>query len=366
MDANGTRKGFSMTATRRQIIAGMASMVAASHLIAPPAFAKSPLRKPSRLRKGDAVGLIAPATPSSGTAEIERAETAIRNLGLIPKRGKHLEDQFGYLAGSDRSRAADVTAMFADKQVKAIFALRGGWGCARMLPYIDWNIVRANPKLLIGYSDITALHMAIAAKAGFATIHGPNATSSWWENSEGSFQALAFDGERPTFGEPPKPASDNSASDSPDDTTIIPPWPNLTIGVGKARGRLLGGNLTVLNALVGTQWLPDFEGAILFLEDVDEAEYRIDRMLTQMGQAGLLKKLSGFVFGQCTSCKARGSESGFKLSTILQQHIAPLGIPAFSGANFGHIRNQYCIPVGVQAEIDADAGTLRMLETVVV
>jgi muramoyltetrapeptide carboxypeptidase len=235
------------------------------------------------------------------------------------------------------------------------------------LPYIDWDIVRANPKLLIGYSDITALHMAIAAKAGFATLHGPNATSSWWENSEGSFKSLVFDGGKPEFGQPPtKAVLDTAANGEPSTEQPLASWPALTIGVGKARGKLLGGNLTVLNALVGTQYLPSFDGAILFIEDVDEAEYRIDRMLTQMGQAGILGKLSGFVFGQCTDCKAKDEVSGFPLAAILQQHIAPLGIPAFMGANFGHIRNQYCMPVGIEAEIDANLGTIRMLEPVVI
>ena len=350
-----------MSPTRRQMMAAMASAIAVSHLLFSPAQAKARAKKPSRLRQGDIVGLIAPATNASGLVEIERAEATLRALGFVPKRGKHVADQFGYLAGKDRDRAADVTDMFADKEVKAIFVLCGGWGCARILPFIDWAIVRANPKLLIGYSDTTALHMAIAAKAGFATIHGPNAAGGWWENSENSFKALAFNGGMPEIGQPPAAAAADDANvDQPSAS-----WPALTIGVGKARGKLLGGNLTVLNALVGTQYLPSFDGAILFIEDVDEAEYRIDRMLTQMGQAGILKKLSGFVFGQCTDCKARDGESGFPLSSILQQHIAPLGIPAFMGANFGHIRNQFCIPVGIEAEIDANLGTIRMLESAV-
>ncbi len=337
---------------------GMAGAIAAAQLVIPPAFGKIAIRKPSRLRAGDIVGLIAPASPVSSIAEIERAEAVIRALGLVPKRGQHIADQFGYLAGSDRNRAADVNAMFADGSVKAIFALRGGWGCARILPYLDWPVIRANPKLLTGYSDITALHMAIIAKAGFATIHGPNATSSWWNNSVGSFRALAFDAVLPEFGKL-APGTDLLGARKPAIQTI---------SVGKARGRLLGGNLTVLNALTGTQWLPDFEGAILFLEDVDEAEYRIDRMLTQLGQAGILGKLSGFVFGQCTDCRSPDPDarSGFSIATILQQHIAPLGIAAFAGANFGHIRNQYCIPVGTRAEIDADAGTIRLLEAAVI
>ncbi len=357
--------------TRRQIMAAMAGGILASQMAAFETAAQPRIRKPARLQAGDRVGIVAPASPVDGESDIARAEEAIRALGLDPIRGANVNRQFGYLAGGDHARAADINAMFADNNIKALFALRGGWGAARILPYLDWDAIRANPKLLVGYSDITALHMAIQTKCGFATIHGPNATSSWWENSENSFRSLAFDAGTPALGRPPLPPGSLPDLQPPDGEPEIekaePAWPKLTIGVGKARGTLLGGNLTVLNALVGTGWLPDFKGAILFLEDIDEAEYRIDRMLTQLGQAGILRQLSGFVFGQCTRCSNRDPDvpGSFSLEAVLQQKIAPLGIPAFTGANFGHVRNQYCIPVGVAAEIDADAGTITMLEPVV-
>jgi muramoyltetrapeptide carboxypeptidase len=139
-----------------------------------------------------------------------------------------------------------------------------------------------------------------------------------------------------------------------------------TFRPGKATGRLLGGNLTVLTALMGTPFVPDFDGAILFIEDTDEAEYRIDRMLTQLGLAGILRKVAGVVFGQCTDCRARGpSYGGFTVSQVLKQHLEPLGVPAFQGALIGHVANQFSIPVGVRAEIDAAAGTIRLLEPAV-
>jgi LD-carboxypeptidase N-terminal domain len=151
-------------------------------LLSAPAFATqsaTPVgkasRKPPRLRVGDTVGLIEPATASDEPFQIQLVEEAIVAMGLKPKRAPHILDRYGYLAGRDKDRAADVNAMFADKDVKAIFAVRGGWGSARLLPYLDWDIIRANPKLLTGFSDITALHMAIAAKGGFVTLHGPNA-----------------------------------------------------------------------------------------------------------------------------------------------------------------------------------------------
>ena len=280
----------------------------------------------------------------------------IRAMGLNPKPAPHLMARYGYLAGKDEARAADVNAMFADRDVRAIFAVRGGWGCARILPHLDWDVIRANPKLLTGFSDITALHMAIAARAGFTTIHGPNAASAWGKLSLDSFRAVAFEGGTPTYQTP----------EGTEDRIVQRNGRIRTLRAGKANGRLLGGNLTVLTALMGTPYLPRFDGAILFLEDVDEAEYRIDRMLTQLALGGVLGRVAGVVFGFCSDCRARGpSYGGFTLSEVLKQHLEPLGVPAFQGALIGHIPNQFSIPLGVRAEIDAAAGTIRLLEPAV-
>lgn len=347
-----------MELTRRAIMASlgaaMALPMAAGAATAPatPAF-----RKPPRLRAGDTVGLIEPASASDEAFQITLVEEAIAAMGLKSKRGASVLGRHGYLANTDEKRAADINAMFADREVRAIFAVRGGWGSARLLPYLDWDIIRANPKLLIGFSDITALHMAIAAHGGFTTIHGPNAGSAWGKASVEHFRAIAFDGATPTLTNP----------EGGEDRLVQRRWRTQPLTGGKARGRLLGGNLTVLTALAGTRWLPDFKGAILFLEDVEEAEYRIDRMLTQLGQAGVLGGLAGAVFGQCTSCtgSSSGAYGGFTVSDVLRHHLGRLGVPAYQGAWFGHITDQFSLPVGAMAEIDADAGTIRMLEAAV-
>jgi muramoyltetrapeptide carboxypeptidase len=277
-------------------------------------------------------------------------------MGLVPKAAPHLRTRFGYLAGRDADRAADLNAMYADDTVRAVLAVRGGWGSARILPHLDFDLIRAHPKLLVGFSDITALHMAFAARAGFATIHGPNAGSAWGKLSWDSFRAVAFAGATPTFVNPT----------ATEDRLVQRDWRTQVIRPGKAAGRLLGGNLTVLTALLGTTYLPSFDGAILFLEDVDEAEYRIDRMLTQLKLAGILGGVAGIVFGQCTNCRATGpAVGGFTLSEVLRQHFLPLGVPVYQGALFGHVDNQFSLPVGVRAEIDAAAGTLRLLEPAV-
>ena len=277
-------------------------------------------------------------------------------MGLVPKPAANLLSRHGYLAGTDTARAAALQAMFADDDVRAIFAVRGGWGCQRLLPHLDFKTIRANPKLLVGSSDITALHLAIAAKANYPSIHGPNLAHSWPRSAWQDFRALAFDSAKPVY-EPAPESRGRLAQRTGRIRTFRP---------GIARGRLLGGNLSVLSAMVGTPYLPDFTGAILFLEDTNEAEYRIDRMLAQLAQSGLLGKVSGVVFGQCTNCRNPGSPYGnFTIYEVLEHHLAPLGVPAFQGAQIGHVSNQQSIPVGVKAEIDAAAGTIRMLETAV-
>jgi muramoyltetrapeptide carboxypeptidase len=342
-----------MAMDRRALMGGMGAMLVAAKS---PPVASPTLVKPPRLRPGDTVGLIEPAGFTDDGFDLDLVRETIVAMELKPKDAPHLAQRHGYLAGKDADRAADINAMYADPAVKAVFAVRGGWGCARLLPYLNFATIRANPKLLVGFSDITALHLAFAAKAGFTTIHGPNAASSWGKLSWDAFRAVAFDGATPTFANPV----------GMEDRLVQRSGRIRTFRPGVARGRLLGGNLTVLAALMGTGWLPDFTGAILFIEDIDEAPYRIDRMLTQLALGGVLGKLAGVVFGQCSGCTAAGpSYGGFTLSEVLQQHLESLGIPAFQGALFGHVANQFSLPVGVRAEIDAGAGTIRLLETAV-
>lgn len=314
-------------------------------------------RRPRRLRRGDVVGLVEPAYFTPDAFDLEAILATIRAMGLVPRPASNVMSRYGYLAGRDEDRAAHLNAMFADPEVRAIFAVRGGWGSARILPHLDWDVIRANPKLLIGFSDITALHLALAARTDCPSIHGPNASSAWGRVSWDSFRRLAFEAETPTWSIPA--GTEDRLAQRTERVRIFRP--------GRASGPLIGGNLTVLTALVGTPWLPSFDGAILFLEETEEAQYRIDRMMTQLALAGILGRVAGVVFGQCTDCVARNSSSigGFTVSEVLAQHLAPLGVPAFQGAMFGHVADQFSIPVGIRAEIDATAGTIRMLEPVV-
>lgn len=304
------------------------------------------IRKPPRLQAGDTVGLIAPAGIVD-TKDIEVAQKSISQLGLKVKLGKHILDRYGYLAGKDADRAQDVNLMFSDRTIKAIIAMRGGWGCNRILALLNYSLIGSHPKIIIGYSDITTLLLAINARSQMITFHGPVATSTWNQFTVDYFKRILFNSEAVTM---------QNLNPSEVRLEIITP--------GKARGKLVGGNLSVLSAMVGSPYLPSWNKSILFVEEVGEDVYRIDRMLTQLKTAGILNKIAGFIFGQCTNCKL-GDEPSFTLMQVLQQHILPLSIPAWYGSMIGHIKDKFTLPIGVEVEIDAELGTIRMLEAAV-
>lgn len=311
--------------------------------------------RPPRLRNGDVLGLVAPAGFIADRFGLDEIAATVRAMGLEPRFAPHLTAREGYLAGSDEARAGDLMAMFADDTVRGLMAVRGGWGSARLLPHLDFASIARKPKLFAGFSDNTALCLALA-RAGVVSIHGPNAAASWPPSAWNSFREVAFEGAMPTYSV--------AAYAGPNLGGRVSPIK--TFHGGKARGRLLGGNLAVFTALVGTPWLPDFDGAILFLEETNESEYRVDRMLTQLALAGILDKVAGVVFGQCTHCEnPDGGFSNFTVYEVLDRRFAALGVPAFQGAMIGHVAGQISIPVGAMAEIDADAGTIRLLEPAV-
>lgn len=342
---------------RRQVISAASAMLAlgAPLMRASAQTSGSPVLLPPRLKKGDTVGLIEPASATWEPFSIALIEEAIATLGLKTKRAPNILDRDGYFAGDDKARADGVNAMFGDSSVNAIMSVRGGWGSARTLPYLDFDLIRQNPKALIGYSDITALHLAIHARTGLVTFHGPVGISAWGKRSLETFTPLLFDAATPDYINPV----------AEEDRLVQRKWRTQTITPGTARGRLLGGNLTVMTALVGTPYLPSFDGAILFFEDVDEAVYRIDRMLTQLGQAGVLKNLAGVIVGNCTDCDPGSVYGGFTLTEVLMHHLQPLGVPAYTGALIGHLSDQFTVPEGGLIEMDAEAGTFRLLEPAV-
>lgn len=314
------------------------------------------LLRPRRLSPGQTVGVIAPSSPANEPDRLRFAIDIVESLGYRAKPGAHLFDRDGYLAGTDAARAADVNAMFADDGVDAIWCARGGYGASRLLPSLDFACMRANPKPLIGYSDITALHMALHTQAGLVSFHGPVAWKALTAYTLGELERVLCKPETPIrLGAPP------SFEARPGQVE----WENRvsTLHGGRARGPLLGGNLCLMAHLVGTPYFPDLRGAILFLEDVGEAFYRVDRMLTQLWLSGALAGVAGIAFGKFTE---GGPSNGFVqnrvLEDILGERPRALGIPAVVGLMIGHVDNNTTVPVGCAAELDADAGTLTLLE----
>jgi len=308
---------------------------------------------PRRLARGDMVGIVAPASATFQSVDVAIAKESLQALGLEVRVGSHVLARHGYLAGGDKERAADINQFFGDSSVKAVLPIRGGWGSSRVLPYLDYDLIRRNPKVVVGYSDITALHLAIHAKTGLVTFHGPNGLGRWDGWSLDYFKRVLFGGEAVTMQNPTALSERNALAQTEHRVQTITP--------GAARGRLLGGNLTVLTAIVGSPYLPSFEGAILFLEDVGEDLYRVDRMFTQLKLAGVLQKIRGFVFGTCAECEPGEGFASLALEEILADHVKPLGIPAWFGAMIGHQMPQWTVPVGAEAQIDAAKGTIRLI-----
>ena len=310
--------------------------------------------KPARLKAGDTVGLVAPANATFNSVDLDIARESLEALGLKVKVGGHVRDRHGYLAGRDRDRAADINAFFRDDAVAAVLPLRGGWGSARLLPLLDYDVIRRNPKVVLGFSDVTALLVGLHAKTGLVTFHGPNGMGRWDAFSLDFVKRVIFNAEAVTFSAAPR-MNDRNA--------LVPIEGRIrTITSGTARGRLIGGNLTVLSAIAGSAYLPEWNDAILFLEDVGEEIYRVDRMLTTLKLAGILDRIGGFIFGTCDECGPGSGYGALTFEELWADHIAPLKIPSWSGATIGHGMPQWTLPVGTQVEIDAAAGSIRMLE----
>lgn len=317
-------------------------------------LSSAPLIKPPRLSPGDTIGLVNPATAAFETMPIDILKESLEALGLRVVLGESYFDRRGYFAGKDEDRAADINRFFADASVNAILA-RGGWGAARVLPFLDYDLVRSNPKIVYGYSDVTALLLGIHAKTGLVTFHGPYPPVQKF--SAEHMKRTLFDAESVRM-ENPREIGDDETIQTEHRIQVMTP--------GTARGRILGGNLTVLTTIIGSGYLPDWSNSILFLEDVHEAVYRVDRMMNQLKLAGVLEQINGFIFGRCTECDPSGGYGSLTLEEVLDDYIKPLGVPAWRGTMIGHIDEQFTIPIGVEVEIDAGAGVIQLLEPGVV
>jgi muramoyltetrapeptide carboxypeptidase len=311
------------------------------------------LIKPPRLREGDVVGLLAPAGYTSEEA-IAKAIGNIESLGLRVKQSANLRAVYGNYAGPVQARLDDLHTMFADPDVKALWPVRGGSGGISLLPAIDYGLIRANPKVLLGYSDITALHLAIQRHAGLVTFHGPVASSTLSDYATRHLRAVLM---------APQPGyTIVMAAENAERALLQPNYAVRTVHGGIATGRLVGGNLCLLSALVGTPYAADFRDAILFLEEINEAPYRIDRMLEQLQRSQGLQHAAALMLGVFEHCEATDGDSSLTLDQTVDLHLQPLTAPAVSGWSFGHIRDQFTMPMGLMARLDAGQQTLTLLE----
>lgn len=311
-----------------------------------------------RLDPGDGIGIVAPASAPPDPGAIDASVAVLENLGFKPQLAHHVRNRWGFLAGSDRDRAKDLMAMFADRRVKAIVCVRGGYGSARLLPLLDYSVIRRHRKIFIGYSDITSLHCALLVKANLVSFHGPMLNSDFIKPGlpEATLQSFLR-----TLGNP-TPAGSICQGFKVNSVRVLSP--------GLASGQLMGGNLSILCASLGTPYQPVFRDKILFFEDVDEVPYRFDRMLTQLLNAGLLQQVRGIAIGinaHCRDPKARkAKEYRQTVEEVFTERLLPLNVPIVAGLPFGHVPGNATLPVGVQTTLDGVHGDLLITEPAVI
>ena len=348
-----------MTITRRALLkaTSMAALTGSAAAATNRASAASnPVLKPRRLQAGMTVGLVTPASNAPENEDLQAAMDLVRSLGFTPRASDNLFSRNQYLAGTDAERASDLNKMFADPDVDAIFCVRGGYGSGRLLRDLDYDTIASNPKVLMGYSDITAILNTIHLRTGLVTFHGPIAGSNFTPYTYEQYRkVLVQPGAQVRIGEPPP--FDASPGVVERENRLTP------IVSGTAEGKLVGGNLALLVTLLGTPFEPDFEDAILFMEDVSEPPYSVDRMLTHLWLAGKLEQVAGIVFGKFTD---DGYDSNtFSMEQVMRDRCEPLGIPTLKGVMIGHTDDKTVVPVGARARLDVDAGSLTLLESAV-
>ena len=304
-----------------------------------------------KLKFGDTIGLIAPSGAVRTEGAVARAVEETKRMGFKVKLGESAQQKYGYLSGTDEVRARDINNMFADDEVDAIICIRGGYGAMRILDKLDYEMIAKHPKIFAGFSDITALHIALLNRCDLATFHAPMAVG-WADgpmddfSRESMYKALMH---AEPMGELVNP----------------PEYEKKTVNPGIAEGTLVGGNLMLITSSLGTPWEIDTKGRILFIEEVSERTYCVDRMLTQLRLAGKFDDCAGVVFGDFADCNIEYPEFGLTLEEIIRDVVAPCGKPIFTGLRCGHCSPKLTLPLGVKCRMDADACTLTGLDSAV-
>jgi muramoyltetrapeptide carboxypeptidase len=299
------------------------------------------------------VALVCPSGAVLERDDFTRASELVVALGLAPVQMPNAHRRSGYLAGTDDERLDDLQRAIGDDGIAAVWAVRGGFGSTRFLRRVDFSPLRHRPKVLLGFSDVTAILLKAHADTGLVTFHGPVSRNGLTSFARQHLERVLFD---------PTPAGKLAQPKAPAGV-LVPREPRVVpIVPGIAEGPLLGGNLTLVQCLIGTGALPSLEGAILFLEETSEDLYRVDRMLAHLRDAGLLSGLAGVAIGLFTDMR-KGAEGGTcAFDEVLRDYFEPLGVPAARGFPVGHVDDQWTLPIGARARLDAEAGTLSLLE----
>jgi muramoyltetrapeptide carboxypeptidase len=306
--------------------------------------------KPPALKKGDVIGIVSPASSPDDFTRIEQGVKYLESLGYRVKLGKHIFKRYGYLSSTDDERADDLNEMFADEKVKAIICVRGGYGTPRLLDKVDYNLIKKKPKIFVGYSDITALQLAIFKKTGLVTFSGPMLAVDIYSNfdsfAEDFFWRILTSREKKIEIKNPNGVELN------------------TLKSGKATGTLLGGNLSLIASIMGTKYQPNFNGSVLVIEDIGEEPYRIDRYLSQLKNSGVLYKINACILGQFTDCAPKEPEKSLTLEQIFNDYLGNLKIPVISNLSYGHIPQKLTLPLGARVRVDAKRQKITIIESV--
>jgi len=308
--------------------------------------------KPKKLKKGDVIGIISPASSTSDFTRIEKGVKYLEKLGYRVEVGENVGKNHGYLAGTDEERLADLHSMFKNKNVKAIINVRGGYGSGRLLDKIDYSIIKQNPKIFVGYSDITALQMAFLNKTGLVTFAGPMLAVDFWKDEVNGFTEEFFW---------------NMVTSSKKIGKIINPDNEnfYTLTKGRGEGNLVGGNLALLVSLLGTSFAPNFKNSVIMLEEIGEEPYRIDRMLYQLKYAtNNFKEVEGIIIGRFVDCYIKDKESpSLSLNDVISDYFEKLKIPVFYNVKHGHIEQNLTIPWGLKTKLNTSRNFIEIVES---
>lgn len=313
----------------------------------------STMLKPKALRPGDTIGLVAPSGAVRSEHGVERAVAYLQNMGYQVKAGESCGQIYGYLSGTDEIRARDVNRMFLDPEVDAVFCLKGGYGTPRILDRLDYEAIKAHPKLFVGYSDITAMHIAFHQLCNLVTLHGPMGASDMIEDTYNDFSRLNL--EKAITSTESLGLLKNPDGDAP--ITVVP---------GRAEGLICGGNLTLIALTIGTPYELDTRGKILLIEEIGEHTYEVDGLLNQLRLAGKFADCAGIIFGDFTDCTNEYPEFGLTVEEIIRDLVMPAGKPAIRDFRAGHGPNKITVPLGVRAQLDADVCTVLVTESALI